>query len=185
MAEMIYNYSNEFQEATQAGIHPWVEWKHITMGKSHCKTCLRLDKCWFAKSAMPQLPQHAHCHCTAAPKSILRVRNQAKAKSAYSKYDPYLFDPKGTYKHGKDKLFRLWGYTETDVQWLKEEIERQGLENYLAGRYTLNKLDSNGQRINIVVIIPRKDKHGEATFTTGWIVEPQGTIRLATPYGDA
>jgi len=120
MAEMIYNYSREFRETAQTELQPWIEWKHISMGK-----------------------------------------------------------------HGKGKLFRLWGYTEADAQWLKEEIERQGLRSYLAGRYTLNKLDHNGQRINIVVTIPRKDKSGEVSFTTGWAVYPQGHIQLATPYGDA
>ena len=85
----------------------------------------------------------------------------------------------------KDKLFRLWGYTEADAHWLKEEIERQGLESHLAGSYTLNKLNENGQRINIVVTISRKDKNGTASFTTGWMVEQQGRIRLVTPYGDA
>lgn len=185
MAEMIYNYSREFREMAQTELQPWIEWKHISMGKTHCPTCLKLDKCWFVKTNMPALPQHAYCHCTSVAKSVLRVRSQAKANSAYSKYDPYLFDPQNVYKHGKGKLFRLWGYTEADAQWLKEEIERQGLRSYLAGRYTLNKLDHNGQRINIVVTIPRKDKSGEVSFTTGWAVYPQGHIQLATPYGDA
>jgi len=40
---------------------------------------------------------------------------------------------------------------------LKEEIERQGLENYLAGNYMLNKINESGQRISIVITIPRKD----------------------------
>ena len=185
MAQVLYRYDKEYTAAVKSGIQPWAEWKHVPRGKTHCKTCLRLDKCWFIKTNMPQLPQHEYCHCTSVPKSALRVRSQAAARSEYSKYDPYLFDPKGAYKHGKDKLFRLWGYTEADALWLKEEIERQGLENYLAGNYMLNKLNESGQRINIVITIPRKDKEGVASFTTGWMVEPQGKIRLVTPYGDA
>ena len=185
MAQVLYRHEKEFTEAVERGIQPWVEWKHIPRGKTHCKTCLRLDGCWFQELRMPHNPLHEYCHCTVTSKSVLRVRSQAEAKSEYSKYDPYLFDPKGAYKHGKDKLFRLWGYTEADALWLKEEIERQGLENYLAGNYMLNKLNESGQRINIVITIPRKDKEGVASFTTGWMVEPQGKIRLVTPYGDA
>ncbi|MBO5231120.1 MAG: hypothetical protein J6B88_00720 [Clostridia bacterium] len=165
-------------------IQPWVEWKHITMGKTHCPTCLRLDKCWFSKSDMPALPQHKYCHCTTLPKSFLTIQKQATANSTYSKYNPYLFDPKNEYKHGKDKLFNLWGYTIEDSQWLKTEIERQGLEKYVAGQYKLNWLDYNGQRINIIIKIPRRDKSGEATFTTGWMVYPNGKIQLITPYAD-
>ena len=67
---------------------------------------------------------------------------------------------------------------------LKEEMERQGLEKYISGEYTLNKLDYNGQRINIVIKIPRKDNGEEVSFISGWMVMPNGKIRLATPYGD-
>jgi len=165
-------------------IQPWVEWKHLTMGRTHCPTCLKLDKCWFAKAHMPQLPQHPLCHCTAVPKSSLTVQKQAEAVSEYSKFDPYLFNTKGEYSHKKDVLFRLWGYTVTDAMWLKAEIERQGLEKYISGQYTLNKLDHNGQRINIIIKILRKDTGGEVTFTTGWMVYPTGLIKLTTPYGD-
>lgn len=62
------------------------------------------------------------------------------AHSDYSKYDPYLFDPEGFYKHGKNKAFESWGYTITDAQWLKDEIERQARERYTSGEYTLGKL---------------------------------------------
>ena len=67
---------------------------------------------------------------------------------------------------------------------LQNEIEQQGLAKYLCGEYTLNKLNHNGQRINITIEIPRKDQSGTVTFTSGWMVEPKGKIRLATPYGD-
>ena len=179
-----YNYSNKFKNISSEYFKDWVEWNHIAMGKTHCPTCLRLDKCWFSKADMPVLPQHKYCHCIATPKSCLTVLKYAIATSEYNKYDPYLFDPKNKYKHGKDKLFNLWGYTIDDSHWLKSEIERQGLEKYTTGQYKLNKLNSNGQRINIVVKIPRKDKNGDATFTTGWMVYPNGKIKLITPYAD-
>ena len=65
-------------------------------------------------------------------------------------------------------MFNLWGCTIEDSHWLKSEIEQQGLEKYIAGQYTLNKLNSNGQRINIIIKTPRKDKSGDVAFTTGW-----------------
>lgn len=48
----------------------------------------------------------------------------------------------------------------------------------------LGQLNYQGQRINIRVEIPRKDKAGTASFVTGWMGEPNGYIRLVTPYGD-
>ncbi len=106
------------------------------------------------------------------------------ADSAYSKFDPFLFDTKGVYGHGKDKMFNSWGYSVKDSQYLKEEIEKQALQKYINGEYTLNKLDHNGQRINIRVEIPRKDRSGTVSFITGWMARPNGHIQLATPYGD-
>ena len=33
----------------------WIKWKHISQGKTHCKDCLELDGCWFAKTGVPKL----------------------------------------------------------------------------------------------------------------------------------
>jgi len=35
----------------------------------------------------------------------------------------------------------------------------------------------------INIEIPRKDKVGTVTFISGWIVEPNGKLKLNTPYG--
>jgi len=47
----------------------------------------------------------------------------------------------------------------------------------------LGKLDIRGQRINIRVTIPRKDGSGDVSFITGWMVLPNGKLKLNTPYG--
>ena len=62
-------------------------------------------------------------------------------------------------------------------------MERQALEKYTAGDYEFGKLDKNGQRIDIRITIPRKDGTGAVSFVTGWMVQPNGRIRLNTPYG--
>ena len=41
----------------------WIKWKHISQGKTHCKDCLELDDCWFAKNQSPKAPLHPYCHC--------------------------------------------------------------------------------------------------------------------------
>lgn len=77
----------------------WIEWVHRSMGKSHCKTCLALDKCWFVdeEDKMPALPQHPFCHCTKEPLSVSQVLHNATAASEFSKYDVFLFNSKGRY----------------------------------------------------------------------------------------
>lgn len=67
--------------------------------------------------------------------------------------------------------------------YLKEEIEKQGLEKYRNGDYTLGQLNVYGQRISIMVELPRKNGDGRVSFITGWMVKPNGLIQLITPFG--
>ncbi len=99
------------------------------------------------------------------------------------KFDPYLFDTENAYKHGKQKMFESWGYSIDDSQWLQKEFEKQALDKYVSGEYTLGKLNKDGQRISIRVEIPRKDKQQTVSFVTGWMVYPNGQIQMTTPYG--
>lgn len=161
----------------------WVRWTHHAEGKTHCEECLMLDGCWFREDNAPPCPHHPSCHCTLDPIDPAVVRVCATAKSEYSKFDPYLFDPENFYKHGKNKAFESWGYTIADSQWLKDEIEKQALEKYTAGEYQLGKLDQNGQRINIRVTISRRLGSESVSFVTGWMIMPNGKLKLNTPYG--
>ena len=47
----------------------------------------------------------------------------------------------------------------------------------------LGKLDEHGQHISIRIELDRKAGTGTVSFISGWMVEPNGKIRLATPYG--
>ena len=70
-----------------------------------------------------------------------------------------------------------------DAMWLKTEMERQAREKYISGEYELGKLNRFGQRINIIIEIPRKDEEGMVSFTSGWMVKSNGELLLNTPYG--
>ena len=181
---MNQDFYNAVREKVKISQQRWIEWRHEVMGLLHCGSCLSLHECWFVFENAPIAPLHEKCHCTTVAIPTTQVKNNAVATSAYSKFDPYLFNTWGIHPHGKDKLFQSWGYSVEDAKWLQNEIEQQGLAKYLCGEYTLNKLNHNGQRINITIEIPRKDQSGTVTFTSGWMVEPKGKIRLATPYGD-
>ena len=168
----------------KAAEHPrWVQWTHHSEGKTHCEECLMLDGCFFMASNHPPYPHHPFCHCTLEPVDYAVVLINASAYSDYRKFDPYLFNTTGLQTHNKEKLFKEWGYTVEDARWLQAEIERLAKEGYIAGKYTLGKLNWNGQRISIRVIIPRRDGTGEVSFITGWMVEPGGKLRMTTPYG--
>ena len=161
----------------------WVKWVHEPAGIFHCLECLQLDGCWFAWDNAPLCPQHEKYHCRLEAIDYLVVLMNASTYSDYRKFDPYLFNTNGFQTHNKEKLFIEWGYTVEDARWLQAEIERQAREQYITGDYTLGKLNWNGQRISIRVTIPRKDGTGDVSFITGLMVEPNGKLRLTTPYG--
>lgn len=179
-----YDYSKAFRNAIHTAIQPWVEWKHISMGKTHCPTCLKLDKCWFVRANMPVLPQHEYCHCTAVPKATRTVQDQAKTTSPIKKFTEYLFNQNNPKNGGKAELFELWGYDKTDSQWMVEESQRQAREKYIAGDYSLGKLDEYGQRIHIQMTIPDRATGEVKVFRTAWMAKPNGELVLVTPYGD-
>lgn len=161
----------------------WNKWLHRNLSDNHCEECLMLHECWFEKGKTPKWPHHPFCHCLLEDLSYNDVLTKSSADSAYSKFDPYLFDPNNFYKHGKNKAFESWGYSIMDSDWLKKEVEKQALEKYVSGDYMLGKLNQDGQRISIRVEIPRKDKSETVSFVTGWMVYPNGHIQLTTPYG--
>lgn len=168
----------------QNALNPtWMQWIHQSKGISHCKTCLALDKCWFAADNHPMIPQHFGCHCDSYPLPAAYAELCANTISPYSKYVPYLFNTEGRHPHGKEIMLASWGYTAEDAHWLQQEIDRQGRAKYIAGDYTLGDLDGNGQRISIRIEIPRRNGNGQVTFVSGWMVKPHGTIKLTTPYG--
>lgn len=161
----------------------WVQWIHHSEGGSHCQVCLMLDRCLFLAGKTPPCPHHPNCHCTLEPVDYAIVLMLISAYSDYSKFDPYLFNTSGKYTHGKEKMFAQWGYTAIDAKWLQSEMERQAMEKYRNGNYNLGKLDAFGQRLNIRIEIPRKDGSGIVSFLSGWMVEPNGKLKLNTPYG--
>ena len=161
----------------------WNKWLHRNSSDNNCEECLMLHECWFEKEKTPKWPHHPFCHCVLEDISYNEVLTKCTSDSAYSKFDPYLFNTEGKYPHNKEKLFKEWGYTVKDANWLQNEINKQGLEKYISGNYVLGKLNKDGQRISIRIKIPRKDKAENVSFITGWMVYPNGKIQLITPYG--
>ena len=182
MDEFLKGFLSE-NERTGDPTSKWVEWEHISQGRTHCEDCLVLDGCWFQKSNKPNIPRHPYCHCVTKPVDYTRVLNQAFTISPHGKYIPYLFDTTGKYGHGKDVMFTSWGYPVEDADLLKELIAEQALYKYVSGDYKLGKLDHDGQRLSIRIELERRKGEGTVSFIIGWMVKPNGLIKLNTPYG--
>ncbi len=161
----------------------WKKWIHLNLSENHCQECLMLDGCWFQNDKKPKWPHHPFCHCVLKDVPYNDILTKSSCKCPYEKINPYLFDPENFYKHGKNAMLESWGYTVHDSTHLKEEIEKQGLEKYKNGNYTLGLLNEYGQRINIRVELPRKNGDGTVSFITGWMIKPNGLIQLNTPFG--
>lgn len=70
-----------------------------------------------------------------------------------------------------------------DSHWLQQEYIRQAQEKYAVGDYMLDELDGHGQRITIILTLPRQSNDNPVMFKTGWMVYPNGNIQLTTVFG--
>lgn len=177
------SFLSAFRTSAELNAINWICWIHMSEGKKHCPTCLKLHECWFHEDKVPKCPLHFLCHCVSEPMRYREVVDNAQSEAPYSKFDPYLFDPDHFYKHGKSSMLESWGYSVEDSNWLKIEIEKQALQKYISGDYQLGVLNQYGQRISIRVEIPNRTDGGFVSFLTGWMVHPNGQITLNTPYG--
>jgi len=174
----------------------WVEWVHPgtapattatgkafnTMAgviKSHCPKCLNLNGCRFLKSKMPEIPLHENCHCYANP----IAEPNAAAECDLRKFTDYIFNSNPLVNKGKKALFESWGYDIMSSERLQAEFIKQAQEKYAKGEYELDILNDYGQRIDIEIILSRNDGKADVSFISGWMVYPDGTIKLTTPYG--
>lgn len=145
---------------------------------NHCAKCLNMNGCCFPKNNMPNYPLHYNCHCWLMPVNNIHF----EATSNLRKFEEYALKFKPV--NDKSGLFLKWGYDIMDADWLLQEYCRQAQEKYANGEFNRFKLDDFGQHINIKITLPRKDGKGSVTLTSGWLVYPDGEIKLTTPYGD-
>ncbi|MCY7278087.1 MAG: hypothetical protein LH702_31220 [Phormidesmis sp. CAN_BIN44] len=94
------------------------------------------------------------------------------------KFSEYVLIP--NHRSGKDKIFLgLLGYRPNslnDAQVLLETYITQAQAKFTTQDYTVGERDRYGQRVTIVVEIRGK------RLLTGWILDNQGTLKLATPF---
>ena len=105
------------------------------------------------------------------------------ATGQLSKFNKYIFNP--TSANGKDVLFTRLGYSIQDSDTLLRIYLQQAAIKYSTGEYTLGKLGEYGQKIYIDIEIPGVgDAAGQsAIYKSVWMIDPDGSIRLVTPFG--
>lgn len=143
---------------------------------NHCAKCLNLNGCCFPRSKAPQHPLHPKCHCWLMPISNI----QFEANCDLRKFEEYAFVHRT--KNDKKGLFENLGYGKIDSQKLIDEYCRQAKEKYANGNFILHELKDHGQIINIAITLPNKKDGGEVTLKSGWMVYPDGKIKLTTVF---
>ncbi len=98
------------------------------------------------------------------------------------KFSEYIF--KENADHGKDIVFKSVGYTKHHSEYLAELYRNQGTERFGKGDFKPGKTDCHGQRIVIEIVLPGIGEYRGKTahIKTGWMILPDGNIRLNTPF---
>ena len=182
----------------------WIKWVHPRVpdedgteretareeleAMNHCKPCTSVSGCYFLRTKAPHAKNYdgeaglLHPHCDCEMKRIPKPIDEVEAICRIEKFTGYIFSDKYI-SNGKMKLFHNLGFDISDSEYLKHEYETQAKEKYLNGDYVLQKLDKNGQRINITIYVNSKTTKN-IEIISGWKVHPLGKIMCATPYGD-
>ncbi len=98
------------------------------------------------------------------------------------KFRDYVFKEGAT--HGKEVVFKSLGYNIQHSEELVRLYQKQAKLKFDAGEFMLGKLDEYGQRIDIEIELPGiENALGQTRYLrTGWMFQPDGTIRLNTPF---
>ena len=128
---MIYykRYTGKLLPQKTAEQPSWVQWTHHSEGKTHCEECLMLDGCWFQEENAPSCPHHPYCHCTLDPIPYAVVLMNTTSYSDYSKFNPYLFDPENTYRHGKIEHLKVGVILFQILRGLRIKLRNRRLKN--------------------------------------------------------
>ena len=114
------------------------KWIHRNLSDNHCPECLKLHECWFLRANAPRWPHHPFCHCILEDIPYNDVLTKCRSVSAYSKFDPYLFNPEGKYPHKKSYL-TVGGILLLMQSGYKQKLKNKGWKSML----TVNILQVN------------------------------------------
>ncbi len=98
------------------------------------------------------------------------------------KFSDYIFND--AYDDGKKAIFNSYGYGKSNSDELASLYQKQAYEQFNSGNYVSKGNNGYGEVISIEINVPgigsASGKSGK--FITGWMVNPDGTIKLTTPF---
>ncbi len=111
-----------------------------------------------------------------------RTATHAASPATVRKFSDYIFKPGAT--HGKDRVFRSYGYGPEHSEELASEFTRQATRRYAARDYVLGTADQYGQRITVPIdLVGTGSASGRSTtILSGWMVRADGSLTLNTPF---
>jgi filamentous hemagglutinin len=117
-----------------------------------------------------------------AGKNAALATKEVQASVDVRKFSDYIFKPGND--HGKDAVFKSLGYSAEDSAALAVTWEKQAAEKLAKGEYSLGKADQYGQRVDIEIVLPGKGTaDGQTSYLrSGWMIQPDGSIKLNTPF---
>lgn len=151
----------------------------LAASSGHCLECTALSGCYFIdeEGKRPDNPLHYVCHCGLRQASA----PIAGALCPLECFTDYIYSDKFI-DNGKRGLLEAAGLYKEHSELLKEEYERQAMEKYYSGDYTLSFRDDRGQRIKIPIDIPCADGTALSVISV-FMVHPNGSIVCITPIG--
>ncbi len=155
----------------------WVEW--IAQPNDWQDDCDKFDGCYFCVKSMPAYPQHPHCQCILNKISQPIPNVTAFASCDIRKFTEYIFNE--AKKDGKMAIFENMGFNFYDSQYLQQLFLTQALEKYCNGDYKYKGVGKYFARIEIVIDIPTATGTTKSV-KTGWSLQADGKIILATPF---
>lgn len=110
------------------------------------------------------------------------MENAVRVIADPRKFSEYIF--KENADHGKDVIFKSLGYTKLHSDNLAETYRNKGAEKFEKKDFRPGKKDRYGQRITIEIALPGigKAEGKTAYILSGWMLLPEGGIRLLTPF---
>jgi len=117
-----------------------------------------------------------------ASPSVRGVVDDLPPPATVRKFSDYIFKPGAT--HGKDRVFRSFGYGAEHSEELAADFTRQATRRHAIGDYVLGHADQYGQRITVPIdLVGRGPAAGRSTtILSGWMVRPDGSLTLNTPF---
>ena len=155
----------------------WIKW--IAQPNDWQDDCDKFNGCFFIVKQMPKYPQHTNCQCSLEKITQPIPNVTAKATVDVRKFTDYVFSDK--YNDGKKELFETLGYTIKDSSYLQQLFITQALQKYCNGEYIFKGTNNYSVRLEIIIDINTPQK-GLLHIKTGWVLLPNGEIKLSTPF---